>query len=78
MTYKLNPELWEAEQPAHCCADGQGDNVRIEVRAHDGGGGRYIAVSIDGEWAFDNAEEIDALAAQLRAIIKQVQEGNER
>lgn len=72
----LNPELWTSEQVAHCCADSD-DPARIEVRVHDGGGGRFIGVSIEGEWAFDNAEEIDALAAQLREIIKQVQEGNE-
>jgi len=71
----LNPEMWSAEQPHHCCADPGDDGlVRMEVRVHDGGGGRYLGLRLYGEWAFDSEADIARLHRALRVCMAQTKE----
>ena len=63
----LRPVKYEMDQQEHCCNDVPANLV---LTVHNGGTkseDAFIAITVTGEWAFNDEEEVDRFAAQLKS-----------
>jgi hypothetical protein len=63
----MRPMLTEFTQEQHCCCPSD-THPRMRLELHDGGGGEYLVLNAT-EWAMDTPEEIDMLAAEMKALL---------
>ena len=59
----------EFTQEAHCCLDvfRQGE-PKVTLELMDGGGGEFLVLTAN-QWAVETPEEVDALAAEMKALL---------
>lgn len=59
----------EFTQEPHCCLNETKEgSPLLLLELMDGGGGEFLVLSAN-QWAMDSAEEVDMLAAELKAML---------
>lgn len=65
----MRPIKREYTQEPHCCIN-DGDDPRLSMELIDGGGGEYLVLHAV-QWSLDSDAEVDALAAEIKAMLAQ-------
>jgi hypothetical protein len=68
----MRPVTFEMAQEAHADAENSMEDAELTVRRCNSGGGPgeyYIAIRLTGEWAFDDAADVDAFCEKIKSCL---------